>query len=787
MSFPHHKPACWELFRNEPLECQDRRAAIAKSQISACKDRKKNPLWWDAQKYIDQVVPAEFVHPSDIDTATYRYQVFARPPPIPCPPRSLREVTDAPPPIRYNVKRVAVDKQFPPPRFDCAGQWSKHQFAFHKNRERGSCAGQDSSENNNTGPSKLGRLVASKDTKITYRDKNSTFRKDMSFDRSFAKSNSHESISTSARPHTDCQNEIAPCVNENNSRTISSQALANTQQQQAKDLGQVTPSKTSHLWDIPERKHAAVNSRLVQGMLQEPQMSIGRPIQGLPGQCDQSIGNTERSYINATLNQDGNSNSEQTSSTSPRKSSRRSNSNLSSHSTRCERPGNQLENSSFKNSRDLNPTISHISLQMDPTGLNFLLKPPVLRNCSSVSSRASSPCSVSTVSSYPSTKNAPSNNKGKLNQGEPIKIVSYLERDSVASLLSERKASPVLVPIVSRGRKQFSISNTVKSQESVASLLTNSNQNNNNMREVSVVLLPTGALQDIFAELTSPFLPQDRLYFNTPDFERDAKAQQELCNLNKRWWSSSHATIGYEYLMTRSSHEVRNNSNTNNNSSAVPQDEHERYILKCCPLKTNTRQYNAFLEPENENMLCRFHGKRPEMLDNQSFLLDQVVPIDPKTWKLKDIGYSKELKCTMLTDCQTGKPIEGTEGPLMVCEPRKPKTPIIGYGTYKIVGGKQRREKPLSNYATNLRFPPDIEEYREFVKRCPNFKYGRYDRTNPLNEMLIPSNKSTTLLGGSAKGPYTFCKMPRRNLPPLFKQPKINSAALVAHGKKGSE
>ena len=73
-SFPYHKPVGWELFRNESLESQNRRSAIVKSHASAWKDQhcKENPLWWDAQKYVDQVVPAEFICPSEVDSGTYR-------------------------------------------------------------------------------------------------------------------------------------------------------------------------------------------------------------------------------------------------------------------------------------------------------------------------------------------------------------------------------------------------------------------------------------------------------------------------------------------------------------------------------------------------------------------------------------------------------------------------------------------------------------------------------------------------------------------------------------------
>ncbi|CAL1543119.1 unnamed protein product, partial [Lymnaea stagnalis] len=98
-NLPRHLEPQWELFRNEPLKAQLRREVIRHRQEEIDKGRGDiSEHWWYDQRYVDKVVPAEYVDPDGLDTFNYRYQVYARHPPIQCEPRSLAEVTDERPP-----------------------------------------------------------------------------------------------------------------------------------------------------------------------------------------------------------------------------------------------------------------------------------------------------------------------------------------------------------------------------------------------------------------------------------------------------------------------------------------------------------------------------------------------------------------------------------------------------------------------------------------------------------------------------------------------------------------
>jgi len=125
-NIPRHDPPEWELFRNESIVEQARRRRIEKAFHNADSTRKDgDALWWPEMRRVNQVVPAETVNPDTFDTFNYRYQLFARTPPTQCQPRSLSEVTDEPPPIQYNVKRVALDKLPSRGFWDCSAHWDR--------------------------------------------------------------------------------------------------------------------------------------------------------------------------------------------------------------------------------------------------------------------------------------------------------------------------------------------------------------------------------------------------------------------------------------------------------------------------------------------------------------------------------------------------------------------------------------------------------------------------------------------------------------------------------------
>ncbi|RUS75822.1 hypothetical protein EGW08_016414 [Elysia chlorotica] len=755
-SFPYHTPVCWKLFRNEPLESQCRRAAITKCHAAARRDSKKNPLWWDAQKYVDQVVPAEFISPCEIDTSTYRYQVFARPPPIKCPPRSLREVTDAEPPIRYNVKRVAVDKPFPTPSFECGGHWAKHQFVLRRKEDNGAALGQDSSGNNNARSAISMGSNVSQNRSTVHQNKNYITGQGTPLEANPANThvlggtkepNGGVPVQAGAQfgMERQCERKTAPCWNENNSKTcprlnskpnsfnISKRHILGEDQGLQSDQA----DRKSETQDI---------NRLAQEAIHVPKLSTIQP-RVSPSREP----NVERGFNHYTFPQDGQSQKEQIDRT-PTQSARKSHSNLSNFLTGPIRSTDRCGNNRFKSSTNLSgcsisPSASRISCQ---SGLKDALQPLVRHNASTLSSRTCSPCSVSTISMCPSPRQACATNRsGFGNRG------SVLRRDSVASLISDGQPSPLLIPGMGDGRRKFSVSKTVSCQESVASLLSESNHSNNNINEHSAVMLSFGAMQDLFTELFVPKLTQNRSFYNVSDSE-------DLC---ENTWSSNS-----EFLEIGNVGRVANPLCTNNNASTSS----DKYILQCCPAKIASEQSQAYYGPE-KRMVCRFHEYQPQILQ-EPLALDQVVPIDPLNGKVTGTEDPKELQCTMMMDCRTGRPYESEAGPLFLCEPKQQVKPKIGYGTYKIVGDLQRRQKPFPNFFKNLNFPPDIAEYKEFITRCPNYSMGRYDRTNPLNEPLLPSNKSSNLLVGSLRGgPYNFCKMPKQKLPALFQPLKTRS------------
>ena len=812
-----------------------------------------------------------------------RYQVYARPPPIPCPPRSLREVTDARVPIRYNVKRVAVNKPFPPPNFKCIGHLDQEPLALERECETPE-AGQDSSRNNNTRPlatrpERLGRRPSGPECPsvnqnqkkaVICMDNSSMARKEMCQDqKSFSALVSERpqeikgftSASSAARLDRGRQSlsKTSLCRDGNNSHTCPRFAMHH---QQAKCQGSVHTSKaTTHSDTIKRNRQSGrsgtklndpIDSPLGHGALYRHPMSRS---QSSTSVLDDPNGpNVSGSYTDRTFSQDRNSHNKHSSQVPQiNRPCRSSNSYLSSRSSRpgsarqCDRSETR-ENTVNLHRLAVNPAGSRNS---SPHSLKTLKRPPLsnsmspktmmrpppsipmspkgLARCqvsdsvSSIGSRPWSACSVSSMSSCQSVRRkASAINCIKPDQAESGSgKSSKFGRESVASLLTDsRPPSPAaLSTIVGKGRRKYLVSQTASRQESVASLLNdsntidihdndnihnkdniqnnnysnnnntgkshknqNNNSNNNNKNKSNkncinhyndaVVLLASGAYQDVFFDLISH---NDSFSKILQSREVSPRHYHGRKTFTENSLTPAASIDSNEFMNHKVAGEIPNCLCSNNNATVTPQTEPGTYILKCCPTKTCARQIQDSCAAEPGKMLCRFHGKRPKIPENQTFILDEVVPVDTANWKVTNTKDPQELQCTLLKECETAKPIESAEGPLMVCEPRKPTNPKIGYGTYKIVGSQQRREAPPPGLPENLRLPPDMEEYREFIRRCPNFRTGRYDRSDPLNEMLIPANKSSVLLRSDKPGPNTFCRLPRRKVPALFEPQRTSS------------
>lgn len=70
---PAHLKPEWELFRNEPLKDQIRRDVHQNKLDEIDRGRRqRSEFWWEAQRNVDVVVPAEFINPDSLDTFNYR-------------------------------------------------------------------------------------------------------------------------------------------------------------------------------------------------------------------------------------------------------------------------------------------------------------------------------------------------------------------------------------------------------------------------------------------------------------------------------------------------------------------------------------------------------------------------------------------------------------------------------------------------------------------------------------------------------------------------------------------
>ncbi|GFN93936.1 hypothetical protein PoB_002044200 [Plakobranchus ocellatus] len=800
--FPYRKcDQPWELFRNESLEGQNRRKAIANSRALVDRDRRReNGLWWDAQKYIDQVVPAEFITPSEIDTFNYRYQVYARPPPIQCTPRSLNEVTDTIPPIRYNVKRVAVDKPFRPLSFECPGSRCKQPFMLRKNNTL-RCT-QDCSKNNNTKQRSSEVRAACGDTNQCHVARSESQHPLVPAGKSFTvskepilnKAEHKASWSDTSNPprrlvsarravitHEEplCKGVTDIHLNENNSKMCLDMPTRSKPEQcisashnddkqfsqsvKQKSIAQDTlltnleakdKAKASDHGDL-HKQRSLINHSLDQTYREENAShdfltDTARHYTDHPPTNGQSACNSNRCYLPAT-----NSNTTD-------------NVDRSASESHCK--VNSVTDAPF-GTRKL-PIIQSQKL-LSPSGQR---SPRVFRSNSSLSSRAGSTYSNSTINSSWSARKpcallSPHEpirgaNAGK-NQKDLARSRISLSRESVASLLSHNEylspPSPV-PPAVGKGKRKCQMQTTINDQESVASLLTNRNCNN---VHGSTMILSGGAFQDMFADLIPPATPETGISVKTCRY----KSVPRQIHYEDEKFCSAEEKLDHGNKIKAFAHPLC----TNNNASVEQKGTSGKYMLKCCPLKQcGTLGQNVF-DPEASKVICRFHGKRPAVNDDQPILLEQVKPVDITTGEVKSNEDPQTFQCRTTISCATGEPMKDLAGPLMVCESKQPTTSKIGYGTYKIVGGVQYKEAPPPNNLKDLRLPPHLEEYREFTRRCPDYRKGRFDRSDPLNVMLLPSQKSSILLSGRGQNPFPFCKMPRRNLPSLFQPVKTSS------------
>lgn len=217
---------------------------------------------------------------------------------------------------------------------------------------------------------------------------------------------------------------------------------------------------------------------------------------------------------------------------------------------------------------------------------------------------------------------------------------------------------------------------------------------------------------------------------------------------------------------TPSSTDNNNNcSKSKNNNAPTTDRKPAQYPLHCCPIQECGKTLGV-----GDKMLCQpnnsFPGNKPTTTN--------ITAVCSRNKRNANEPYDEEkhgvLHCREMPICPGSGRTPHNAGPVLVCQPPpKDAKPKPGYGTYKIIGSKQYREAPEPLIENETKLPPHLEEYKEFTRRCPNYTIGRYDRSDPANELMLPSHKDAVLIRGS-RSPFLFCRNPKAGkLPPLFK------------------
>ncbi|CAL1543118.1 unnamed protein product [Lymnaea stagnalis] len=195
---------------------------------------------------------------------------------------------------------------------------------------------------------------------------------------------------------------------------------------------------------------------------------------------------------------------------------------------------------------------------------------------------------------------------------------------------------------------------------------------------------------------------------------------------------------------------------------------------RVCLCTNNNSRYNDIFEVHCKPLqLCKPQGNGAQLKPFKCRSKSWVRPVSkvictgtPANGEPNNGGKHQPMECTVL-------PASGAanEDLVLLCKPRRSKTPEIGYGTYKIIGGLSHRHPPPADLLANLKLPPHLVEYTEFMRRCPNFTIGRYDKSDPAYEMLLPANRTSQALKMQLK-PFVYARNPRAGkYPPLYHDP----------------
>lgn len=216
------------------------------------------------------------------------------------------------------------------------------------------------------------------------------------------------------------------------------------------------------------------------------------------------------------------------------------------------------------------------------------------------------------------------------------------------------------------------------------------------------------------------------------------------------------------------------------NSNLVSRDENGHIVLLLLAHQMGQRDYLY----QNNNACVYDENGRPQCVPGRYGKSFCLTPEQPQT-KINTRAHeqSRRSRMELLGHLQGHvKPIcfRGKETlnmsdscRLQVIDADDKKMVDMGYMSYKIIGGKQYRLPPPKNYLSELKLPPELEEYREFTRRCPNPTVGRYDQADPANELLLPGHSAALTIPAS-RNPFVYTRNPRcYSYPPLFYPPRV--------------
>ncbi|KAK6983734.1 hypothetical protein BgiMline_019182 [Biomphalaria glabrata] len=836
-NFPRHLPIQWELYRNEPLKAQLRREAMRHQIEEIDKGRgETDGLWWPDQRYVDVVVPAEYVDPYTIDTFNYRYQVFARPPPVQCEPKSLAEVTEKAPPLSYNIKRIAQCKpletglprcqlhaepysltQTTPGANDPQCQGKNNNSCVERPvvsagaddatapaPQQSSCAndpmlalptqtlkGLDLTERCNTNEllgnqysaddESIVKRCSSKvcpfpciqtDTNLNWNQKCETKRCELTNDSPRSYSSYSSSLSSSSQ-HSNLK------THSKNNVTIRNTAINNRSRlsplpQLARNASREAVENEA---EVPETKITGDDTSSQYGAA-APHTSV----------CLEVMGPDANMQVNAASSKE------------------------LSH----------LENPDFKMDQSLNKYSSQL---LSPNEVSFdtigaeSIHPHQTLSCGDANNNERNPSVMS-------------DNSSRI-QAEVTKRVEG--RRDIVPLSNQRKLQRA------RGTERLQSLNDVQS-----------------MRAYGVIERPVWNYE---ASKGSSLKPGRRFGYNIPALKDNVSclldssprsmlqmnqaaeskpSKFSIFPISKTEESSSHqncflgdtgreATVlkkvnkggkrtGYQSSSIRDSitfgggpmkelcplyHGGSRRSCQVGGYKSMANSENMKSLIFAQNVNGNNSNYQPFNEVESSSDNSLSQSQDGVIVDMLSFDGESEPSNAPPAKHFPtlhhddagvtdfdfDIASSKDEVCLCTNNNSAlSDPILNIQLNRRCAQPQKllvcpgnmqeedtkeaPKegrqTPEIPYETYKIVGGQQYKPRPPDDLLSELKLPPHLAEYQEFIKRCPNYSLGRYDRSNPANEMLLPGTKTTHTLR-MTRNPFMYARNPGvENKPPLF-------------------